>query len=161
VTPTHTEPTHTLSLIQRNHHYRDCLYKTYNTEHKYINFGLFGDVTEVNITRVPWSETPSLPIPDVTHQKKEPLSPHKALVPPTKPEHDTTLCSLLGFPTRIQHVGQFRADVDTGWVENNRSLTPVRGTIPNIYSPSPVMGSWRRVVHLPGVIVFPPPSHMF
>ncbi len=61
VTPKHTDPTHDCSRIQRTHHYRDCLCnignsvpydpphsfkvlitpKTYDTEHKYINVGLF------------------------------------------------------------------------------------------------------------------------
>ena len=86
----------------------------------------------MNITRTPWASAPSLPIPDTTYPKKEPMSPprirhyrlphspkhpgtdtgedphhqmtreitvehdHKALLPPTKPEHDTTLCVLLG-----------------------------------------------------------------
>ena len=35
-----------LQSHQRNHHYRDCLYNIrHNTEHKYINFGLFEDAT--------------------------------------------------------------------------------------------------------------------
>ena len=67
--------------IPEHYHYSQtntCLQSdTDNTEHKYINFGLFEDVTEVNITRTPWVSAPSIPIPDTTHPEKEPLSPDR------------------------------------------------------------------------------------
>ncbi len=71
---------------QRNHHYRDCLYNIrHNTEHKYIKHG-------VNITQTPWTTVSSLPIPDTTYPKKEPMSPprirHCRL--PHSPKHPGT-----------------------------------------------------------------------
>ena len=95
VPPTHTEPTHACSGILRNHHRRDCLYnignsvscdplhackvlitsKTCNTEHKYINFGLFEGATwsehnSNSMGRGAFSSHPRYHLP-----KKEPLSP--------------------------------------------------------------------------------------
>jgi len=65
-----------LQSHQRNHHYRDCLYNIrHNTEHKYINLGCLRARHAANITRTPWAAVPSLPIPDTTYPKKEPMSP--------------------------------------------------------------------------------------
>ena len=65
-----------LQSHQRNHHYRDCSYNMrHNTEHKYINLGCLRVRHAANITRTPWTVAPSLPIPDTTYPKKEPMSP--------------------------------------------------------------------------------------
>jgi hypothetical protein len=61
---------------QRNHHYRFCLYNIRNnTKHKYINLVRLRARHGVNITRTPWVVSSSLPIPDTTYPKKEPMSP--------------------------------------------------------------------------------------
>jgi hypothetical protein len=78
---------------QRNHHYRDCLYKIrHNTKHKYINVVRLKGRHGVNITRTPGTVSPSLPIPDTTYPKKEPMSPpriqHYRL--PHSPKHPGT-----------------------------------------------------------------------
>ncbi len=65
-----------LQSHQWNHHNRDCLYNIrHNTEHKYINLVCLREWHVVNINRTPWAAVPSLPIPDTTYPKKEPLSP--------------------------------------------------------------------------------------
>ncbi len=78
VLKTHRTNTY-LQSHQWNHHYRDCLYNIrHDTEHKYINLGCWKARHAVNITRTPWTTTPSLPFPDTMippTQKKEPLSP--------------------------------------------------------------------------------------
>jgi hypothetical protein len=54
----------------------DWLYNIrHDTEHKYINLGRLSARHGVNITRTPWSVVSSLPIPDTTYPKKEPMSP--------------------------------------------------------------------------------------
>ena len=86
---------------------------------------------------------------DPPHQKPREITvehAHKALLPPTQPEHDTTLCALLG---------SFRHEVSTSvssarrrrhGVDREQPITdPSPGTIPQICSPPP----WRRVAHLP------------
>ena len=82
-----------LQSHQRNHHYRDCSYNMrHNTEHKYINLGCLRVRHAANITRTPWAAAPSLPIPDTTYPKKEPMSPprtrHYRL--PHSPKHPGT-----------------------------------------------------------------------
>ncbi len=82
-----------LQSHQRNHHYRDYLYNIrHNTEHKYKNLGRLRARHGVNITRTPWVTVSSLPIPDTTHPKKEPMSPprirHYRL--PHSPKHPGT-----------------------------------------------------------------------
>jgi hypothetical protein len=81
-TPT-THRTNTyLQSHHRNHHYRDCLYNIrHNTEHKYINLDCLRTRHATNITRTPWTEVSSLPIPDTTYPKK-----NQCLLP----ESDTT-----------------------------------------------------------------------
>jgi hypothetical protein len=80
---------------QRNHHYRDFLYNIrHNTEHKYITLGRMRVRHIVNIIRTPWDTVSSLPIPDTTYPKKEPMSPprirHYTLPPsPKYPGTDT------------------------------------------------------------------------
>ena len=127
----------------------------------------------MNLTRTPWAAAPSLPIPDTTYPKKEPMSPprirhcrlphspkhpgtdagedphhqmtreitvdhaHKTLLPPTKSEHDATLCALLGHevstsvssPRRRRH----------GVVRGQPLTDPSPGTIPYICSPFPTL----------------------
>ena len=83
VPPTHTELTHVCSHIQRNHHYRDCLY---NVKHIIQNINTYILVClktrhEVNITRTPWSVVSSLPIPDTYHL------PQKTQLSPTRTRH--------------------------------------------------------------------------
>jgi hypothetical protein len=71
----------------------DCLYNIrHNTKHQYINLGRLRTRHGVNITRTPWVEVSSLPIPDTTYPKKEPMSPprirHCRL--PHSPKHPGT-----------------------------------------------------------------------
>jgi hypothetical protein len=83
---------------------------------------------------------------DTPHQKPREITVEhatKALLPPTKPEHDATLCAFLG---SVRHevasfrheVGSFRHEASTSvssarrrrqwWTEGNRTLTPVRAS---------------------------------
>jgi hypothetical protein len=168
-----------LQSHKRNHHYRDCLYNIiHNTEHKYINFGLFEDATcsEPNpncmgrgafsshsryhlpkkrnnvSSQNPTLQTPSSPKhpgtdarEDPPHQKPREITvehAHKALLPPTKPEHDATLRALLGSfrheaSTSVSSARRRRHGVDRG-----QPLTdPSPGTIPQICSPSPALAA--------------------
>ena len=168
-----------LQSHKRNHHYRDCLYNIiHNTEHKYINFGLFEDATcsepnpncmgrgafsshsryhlpkkRTNVSsQNPTLQTPSSPKhpgtdarEDPPHQKPREITvehAHKALLPPTKPEHDATLRALLGsfrheVSTSVSSARRRRHGVDRG-----QPLTdPSPGTIPQICSPSPALAA--------------------
>ncbi len=133
-----------LQSHKRNHHYRDCLYNIrHNTEHKYINFGLFEDAT---------CRTPSSPKhpgtdarEDPPHQKPREITvehAHKTLLPPTKQEHDATLRVLLGSfrheaSTSVSSARRRRHGVGRG-----QPLTdPSPGTIPQICSPSPALAA--------------------
>ena len=168
-----------LQSHKRNHHYRDCLYNIrHNTEHKYINFGLFEDATcsepnpncmgrgafsshsryhlpkkRTNVSsQNPTLQTPSSPKhpgtdarEDPPHQKPREITVdhvHKALLPPTKPEHDATLRALLGSfrheaSTSVSSARRRRHGVGRG-----QPLTdPSPGTIPQICSPSPALAA--------------------
>ncbi len=87
---------------------------------------------------------------DPPHQKPREITvehAHKALLPPTKPEHDAT-CAPCSAPSATKPARRSvpRADVATGWAEGNRSLTPVRApSHRSVHHPPP----WRRVAHLP------------
>jgi hypothetical protein len=104
----------------------------------------------VNLTRTAWVAVPSLPIPDTTyedppHQKPREITvehAHKALLPPTKQEHDATLRALLGSfrheaSTSVSSARRRRHGVGRG-----QPLTdPSPGTIPQICSPSPALAA--------------------
>ena len=77
VSPTHTEPTHVCSRIERNHHYRHCLY---NIE---IRSAWRCD-TEWNTIRTPWVVSPSLA--HLPKKRKQCLLPEPKTADPLVPE---------------------------------------------------------------------------
>ena len=129
-----------LQSHQRNHHYRDCLYNIrHNTEHKYINLGCLRVRHVVNITRTPWTVTPSLPIPDTTYPKKNQcLLPESdtadSLIPQSTPEQtrEKTLIIRILMKLRLSMLTKSsfhratKPNTTVGFCEGNRSLTPVR-----------------------------------
>ena len=102
---------------------------------------------EVNTTRTPWDASPSLPIPDTTYPKKEKMTPprirhcsHKALLPPTKPEHDAQVRAFLGsfhheVSTSVSSARRRRHGVGRG----QPFTDPSPSTIPHICSSSPTL----------------------